>query len=150
MANEVFEEIYGEIIAACPACEGIIGASIFGALIALGVTLFLIIIIGLYVYTSWARMSISRKLKHKRPWLAWIPIANIYLMTQIAGVPWWTLFIVIFGGMIPFVGPPVSLGITIWWWWRIAEARNKPGWMSLLLLIPFVNLIIIGVIAWSD
>ena len=120
--------------------------AIFAALA--GVMIFLFI--GIYIYFSWALMSIAKKTKTKDPWLAWIPFANLYLMTQIADVPWWTLFIVIFGGMIPFIGMPVSMGITIWWWWKIAEARNKPGWMSLLLLIPIVNFVIIGVIAWSE
>ena len=71
-------------------------------------------------------------------------------MTQIAKVPWWTLLIVVFAGFIPVVGTVASLGVTIWWWWKIAEARKKPGWLSLLLLIPIVNLIVIGVLAWSD
>ena len=35
-------------------------------------------------------------------------------------------------------------------WWKIAQARQKHGWLALLMLIPVVNLIVMGLIAWKD
>jgi hypothetical protein len=32
----------------------------------------------------------------------------------------------------------------------IAEARSKPSWWGILLIIPVVNLIVPGYLAWSD
>jgi hypothetical protein len=112
--------------------------------------IFVVIFIAIYIYTALVLMTIAKKTNTPNPWLAWIPVANLYLMTRIAGVPWWTLLIVLFAGFIPFIGGLVSLVITIWWWWKIAEARKKPGWFGILMLIPIVNLVIMGVIAWSD
>lgn|SRR3989338_3114825 len=110
----------------------------------------LVVLAVFYVYFALALMTIAKKTNTKNPWLAWIPVANLYLMTEIAGVPWWTLLIVLFVGLIPFVGGLVVLGITIWWWWKIAEARGKPGWLAILMLIPVVNIAIPGIIAWHD
>jgi hypothetical protein len=39
--------------------------------------------------------------------------------------------------------------IMIYFWWKIAEAIKKPGWWSLLLLIPIVNFVIVGIMAWE-
>ncbi len=111
-----------------------------------------ILFIGLavYIYTALVLMTIAKKTETEYPWLAWIPFANLYLMTQIANVPWWTFLIVIAASFIPFAGQLIVMGMLIWWWWRIAEERAKPGWLSLLMLIPIVNFIIMGVLAWSD
>lgn len=94
-------------------------------------------------------MTIAKKQKIDNAWLAWIPIANFYLMTQIAKVPWWT-FLAFILSFIPIIGSWLFLAVMTWWWWRIAEERDKPGWYGILTLIPIVNLIIIGIIAWSD
>ena len=111
---------------------------------------FMFLLFGLlYIYMAYALMTIADKTKTKDSWLAWIPIANLYLMTQIAKAEWWTFIIVLVAGLIP-LGFLVSWGIIIGWWWKIAERRGFPGWVSLLLLIPIVNFIAIGVIAWND
>ena len=58
-----------------------------GLLIALVVVLLIV-----YIYSALALMAIAKRTKTKNAWLAWIPIANIYLMTQIGGLhPAWTL-----------------------------------------------------------
>ncbi len=107
--------------------------------------------LALYVYGAWALMVIAQKTKTKNPWLAWIPFANLYLMTDIAKVPWWTLLSVILTiiPIINLIGIWVFIGVTIWWWWKIAEVRGRPGWWSLLMLIPIVNLVILGILAWG-
>lgn len=103
-----------------------------------------------YVYTAFALMTIANKTGTPNAWLAWIPFANLYLMTQIAQVPWWTLIVFIVGAMIPFLNFVVIIGLSIWWWWKIAEARGKPGWWSILMMVPIVNFVMMGLIAWSD
>lgn len=103
----------------------------------------------LYIYSSWALMVIAQKTKTDMPWLAWIPIANIYLMTQIAKVPWWWLVVLLLVGFVPIIGQLASVAIFAWLWWQIAENRNMPGWYGILMIIPVVQLIMIGIIAWS-
>ncbi len=109
----------------------------------------LVIGIAVYVYMALALMTIAKKTKTPNGWLAWIPIANLYLMTQIAGVPAWTMLAFLLA-LIPFIGGLAFMAVYIWWWWKIAEARKKEGWLSILLIIPIVNLIIVGIIAWKD
>lgn len=35
-------------------------------------------------------------------------------------------------------------------WMGIAEERGKPNWWGILLIVPVVNLIVPGYLAWSD
>jgi len=122
--------------------------SVLGPMIAAFFVVFIVLMLGIYVYTSLALMAIAKKTKTKYAWLAWIPVANIYLMTQIADVPWWTMLFLIFA-MIPMFGPVLVIGLTIYWWWNIAEKRKMPGWLGILMAVPVVNLVVIGIIAWS-
>jgi len=101
-----------------------------------------IIPIGIYAYMAFALQMIATKTHIPNAWLAWIPIANIYLMCKIAGKPgWWTVL-----ALIPLVGI-VVLAIV---WAGIAKARNKPAWVGVLFVIPVINLIVPGVLAFSD
>ena len=125
-------------------------ANEYGMLAAMGamMVVFLIIGLALYVYSALALMFIAKKTKTKNGWLAFIPIANFYLMTQMAGKPaWWTLAILL--SFIPFVGGLAVTAVSIYLFWLIAEKIHKPGWWSLLLLIPVVNLVIMGIMAWG-
>lgn len=95
-----------------------------------------------YVYVSLALQTIAQKTNTPNGWLAWIPIANIILMLEIAKKPiWW---------IILFLIPLVNLIMSIIVWMGIAEARRKPSWWGILLIIPVVNLIVPGYLAWSD
>ena len=46
--------------------------------------------------------------------------------------------------------PLVNIVIFIIVWMGIAEARNKPGWWGILMLVPVVSLVVPGYLAWSD
>jgi hypothetical protein len=39
--------------------------------------------------------------------------------------------------------------VMIYFWWKIAEAVKRPGWWGILLIIPIVNLVVIGLMAWG-
>ena len=121
-------------------------------LLAMFATFFLLmflISIASYIYGAIVLMTVAKKTKTKNGWLAWIPIANVYLMTQIAKVPGWVTlaFLLV---LIPFVGLILFLACYIWLWWKIAEARHKPGWIALFMIIPIVSPVIMGLIAWKD
>jgi hypothetical protein len=103
------------------------------------------IFLAVYIYTAIAVMTIAKKTKTKDGWLAFIPIANIYLLTQMAGQNG-LLTLIILADLV--LGGLATTVLTIWMFWLIAEKIKYPGWMSLLLLIPIVNLIILGVFAW--
>ena len=83
------------------------------------------------ILVSVAIFFIAYKSEHPWSWLAFIPIANLWLMCDMADVPAW--YILLFG--IPIVG----FGVYVYVWSRIAENTNKPPVLAILMLIPFVN-----------
>ena len=98
-------------------------------------------IIAYYVYTAICLMMIAKKTGTANGWMAWIPIANIILMLQLAKKPiWWIILL-----LIPLVN--IVIGIIVWM--KIAEARGKPSWWGILLIVPGVNLIVPGYLAFS-
>ncbi len=120
-------------------------------LLALGAAMmvfFLLLFVAVYVYMALALMTIAKRTKTENAWLAWIPIANFYLMTQIAGVSG-LVTLVLLAGIIPFIGPLVIAGVVAWLWWKIAEERRRPGYWGILMLIPIVNFVLVGILAWG-
>jgi len=95
-----------------------------------------------YVYYAVCLMVIANKTGTANSWLAWIPIANIYLMCKVAGKPGWWLIL--------FFIPIVNIIIAIIVWMKIAEARKKPSWLGILMIIPIVNIFIPGYLAFAD
>ena len=95
-----------------------------------------------YVFVAFCLFIIAKKTNTENPWLAFIPIANIVLACQIAGKPWWWIFLF----LIPIAN--IVLGIIVMW--KICEARNKPGWLGILVIVPVVNVIIFAILAFVD
>lgn len=128
----------------------IIAGGILGALIALGIVFAILVVAALYIYGAWAWMTIARKLKHKYPWLAWIPIANLAMILQLGGFHWAWIFLILF----PIAGWIALLVLGIIATWRIFEKRNYPGWFSLSIIIPEIGFVLymvaIGFVAWMD
>jgi len=112
-------------------------------LFAGGMLLFILVLAAAcYVYFALALSTIATKTNTENPWLAWIPIANVVLMLNIAKKPvWW---IILF--LIPFV----SIVIAIIVWMGVAEARGKPNWWGILLIVPVAGLIVPGYLACAD
>ena len=109
-----------------------------------GMTTFNIIFgIALYIWMAICLQTIAKKTNTPNGWLAWIPIANIYLLCMIAGKAWWWL-------LLCFI-PLVNIVIITILWWKTCEARGKPGWWSLLIIfVPVVDFVMLGVTAFSD
>ena len=107
----------------------------------------------LYIYCSWAFMDIGQKARVENPELAWIPLIGPVIVVFIASeMDWWPWFLLP-AQFIPFVGGvaiPIFLIYEIIWTWKTFEFVKRPGWWSLLLLIPVVNLVVIGIVAWGN
>jgi hypothetical protein len=122
---------------------------IMGLLILLGV--FLLV----WIYHAIVWMKIAEKRKHKYPWLAWIPFANISLMLELGGFHWAWVFLI----LVPIAGWIALLVLITIAVWNVFEKAKYPGWLALgyiLTMIPFVAvgagiayLIIIGFVAWK-
>lgn len=99
------------------------------------------LVIAIYIYFAVCIQKTADKIGIANSWLAWIPIANIYLVTQMAGKPGWWLLLM----FIPFVN------IVIWiiLWMRIAEIRGKDGWLGITTILPIINLVTYGYLAFS-
>lgn len=102
------------------------------------------ILIGIliYVYLAFSLQVIAKKTNTEKAWIAWVPIANLLLMCDIAKRPFWYVILLLF--------PIVNLVIFIILWREIAIARNKPGWWGVLVLIPIVDIIVPGYLAFSE
>lgn len=92
--------------------------------IVLAVVLYFVEVIPIY--------TIARKCGQEYAWLAWVPIADAWLLFDLAGLP--------IEYMLGLLIPGLNLVLVGFVWWQIAENTNKPGWIGLLMLIPLVNL----------
>lgn len=121
--------------------------------VAGGMILFVIILsLIFYVYSAICLYFIAKKTATEPAWLAWIPVANLFLMCKIANVSYlWLLGML--GLFIPFVNILANIylmGLFVYVWYKIAIVRNKPGWVGVLTIIPIANLVVMGYLAFSD
>ncbi len=125
-----------------------LAGSVFGALATVAIFFAVVFIAAVYVYHSLAWYEIAKRKKHEKPWLAWIPFANISLILQMGGFHWAWVFLV----LVPILGWIALFILSIISEWRIFESQNYPGWLSLASIIPRIGsllyLIVIGVVAW--
>lgn len=121
-----------------------------GVLIALGVFTAMMIGLVAYIYFALSWKTIADKLKYKRSWIAWIPIANLAMILHIGGFHWAWIFLM----LIPVLGWIALLILMVIATWRVFEKRKYPGWFSLSLLVPkmgwLLYLVAIGFVAWKD
>lgn len=125
--------------------QDMMGIAFLGAFMG---AILLVVLIG-YIYSALVMWTIGKKLKVEPTWLAWIPVVNMFYIPMLAGYEWYYGFLWLLVA-IPFLGSLVSIGLTIWWWWKIAEERSRPGWWGILMIVPVVNLVMMGILAWSD
>ncbi|MFT4308055.1 MAG: hypothetical protein ACMXYM_01660 [Candidatus Woesearchaeota archaeon] len=86
----------------------------------------LIVLIAIYAYYAVALMTIARKIGTPNAWLAFIPVANIYLTWRMSNTPLWTLTVVFFLLTLPtFV-----FSVFIWF----AGELNVIGALFLMLI----------------
>jgi len=116
--------------------------------IVLLVIMFILFLV--YIYSSICLQFIAKKTNTSPSWLAWIPAGNIFLMCKIGGVNyWWMLaLLLLFGPLI--ISMAVSFGFFGFVWYKIAQARNKPGWVGILAVIPIVQFFIYGYLAFTN
>lgn len=122
-----------------------------------------------YLYSSFAIWSIANKTHHyKDRWMAFIPLLNLLLLSKMAHAPLWSFYIVMSGvflnfllelsavtgfvinGFVTFFVTLILAGISAWWWWNIAIKTHHPKWYGILMVIPFINVVFMGIIAWVN
>jgi hypothetical protein len=111
--------------------------------------IFVIFCVFFYVYGAICLYLISKKTGKGTALLAWVPIANLFLMCKIADLSYVWLFALLLM-FIPFIGGLlVSVGF-VFVWYRMAVARGKPGWLGILTIVPLANLVVMGYLAFSE
>jgi nitrate reductase NapE component len=101
----------------------------------------LAIFVAAYTYMSAMVHIIANKTGTGHGWMAWIPIVNIFLLCMIAekSFLWVLLFLIPFGQLIFIVGI----------WGGIAESCGKSWWLGVLAVLPGLNFIVAGYLAFS-
>ena len=95
-----------------------------------------------YLYTALCLQVIATKTGTANAWLAWIPIANVFLMLNVAQKPaWWFILM-----LIPFVNIIIAIIV----WMQIAKARRKAEWWGIMMIVPVMNFIAPGYLAFSE
>ena len=102
----------------------------------------LMVILAVYAYFAFAQYKIAQKAGHSSPWMAWIPIANLFQLIDIAGKQWFWILLL----FVPFVN---IICFAILW----AEAAKRIGCSEVwgwLTILPFINFVSIGVMAFGS
>lgn len=89
-----------------------------------------------YIYLAFAVMTLARRLGMDKAWMAWVPIANLYLLSKMAKLEWWWML----GLFIPIV----NFFVAGYVWSEIGKRFGKPWWVGALVAIPAVGLLIPG------
>lgn len=101
--------------------------------------------IGMYIYMGLALMTIGKKLGFEQAWMAWVPIANLYMMLKLADQRGWMLIL----AFIPFLNF-FFMFYVIYVWMKIAEKRGFESWVGILMIVPVIGVAVPGYIAWAE
>ena len=101
----------------------------------------LLIMAAIYLYFTFSMFKVAQKLNTPNAFFAFIPILNIWLLCEMAGKsPVWIL-----GLLVPFVNIIVAAIL----WMEVAKNVNKSPVLGFLMILPLINFIAIGVLAFS-
>ncbi len=122
--------------------ESALAAGAVALIGGIGLVMVLGIVVSSYIYGGWTLMVIAQKLGDPSPWMAWVPLLNVYLTFKLSGInPWYMLLI-----LVPFV----NLFVIVYVMMQISEKRGFPSWLGLLILFPIVNIILPGYLAFAE
>ena len=95
-----------------------------------------------YVFTSFCLMKIADKLEIPNSWLAWIPIAQAWVMVRAAGKPGWWLILL----FIPLVNIVIALIILF----AMPVNLGKSSLYGLLTFVPVLGIFLyFGLLAFT-
>lgn len=103
---------------------------------------FWLFIVATYFYFAFTQYKIAQKCGcQDNAWWAYIPIMNLVLLTQMAGKEWyWVVFC-----FVPFVNL-IAFAVL---WIKAAQNAGFSALWGFLALIPLVNFVSMGVMAFS-
>jgi hypothetical protein len=102
----------------------------------------MVVILAFYLYFATCQYYIAKKVAHRSPWWAYIPLLNFYHMVELAGKQWYWFIL--------FFIPVINIIAWVLIWVEIAKVRAKSPVWGVLMLIPFVNYIALTVLASGE
>jgi hypothetical protein len=129
--------------------------SVSGNMVAMMSGIVIFVVLALYIYISLCLYLIAKKIDVPNPWLAWVPLADLWTFVASAGKEWWWLPIMaalIALSLIPYIGfifILLNIAAAIYLWICITENVGKNKWLGLLMIVPVVNLIFPAILAFS-
>ena len=117
----------------------------FAALISFISGFFLIISVALYLFFSACLYIMAKKLNVPAPFLAWVPLIQVWTFVVAAKGTDESPVLWIIGLIIPIV----SFFVGIYLWMCLTERMGKDKWLGLLTLVPVVNLFFVGWLAFQ-
>jgi hypothetical protein len=115
-------------------------AALGTGIVALLAVLFFALVV--HLFFAFCLKRICEKCGHEPGILIWIPIANLIPQLTAAKLPIWMIVFLLI--------PVVNFFGFIFLFWKLCEARGKPGPLALLMLVPFVNIGLICYLAFAD
>lgn len=112
------------------------GLSIAVLLAAIGFSLVV------YAFCCFCFKRICEKAGHEPGILIWVPIGQLIPLLTAAKLPMWLIVL--------FLIPLVNIVAVVILYWKLCEARSKPGALGLLILVPVANLGLILYLAFAD
>jgi hypothetical protein len=129
-----------------PAGKGpVIAPGALAGLISFISGFFLFISIGFYLYFSACLYLIAKKLNVPAPFLAWVPLVQVWTFVVAAKGTDESPVLWIIGLIVPVVG----FFVGIYLWMCVTERMGKDKWLGLLTLVPVVNFIFMGWLAFQ-
>ncbi len=116
--------------------NALLGAGVFTTALLFAAVMYILLALPLY--------AIAKKVGHDLAWLAWVPIANAWLMLDLAGLSGWLLIL----AFIPIVNI-VFWFIMVYAWMKIAERMGHPSWLGILTIVPILNILVPYYIAYA-
>ncbi|MBN2025722.1 MAG: hypothetical protein JW854_03005 [Actinobacteria bacterium] len=89
-----------------------------------------------YVLSAWLLYRIGKRFNYENSWYAWVPILNMWMMTELAGRDMTFFLILLLGTFFCFI---VGIVMMVILWMDIAEKCGKERWYGVLVIIPIVN-----------
>ncbi len=104
--------------------------------------MFMLFMVTIYVYFSFAFVTMAKKLGHEDiAWWGWVPIMNTLLIIKMAEKPGiWFLYLMI---------PIANFVFFAMLWMEVARKLGKSSLMGFMMLVPFVNFISVGIMAFG-
>lgn len=103
---------------------------------------YLLFVAVIYVFTSICLYKIAKKISVEPYWMAWVPIANFFLIIKMAGKSyWWFVLLLI---------PGVNIATWVIIWINIVKKFGLEEWYAILMIVPLVNFVVLGYLAFSN